>query len=257
MKVSGKNIVITGASSGIGKYLTEYLSSYPGVKIVAAARREELIPQTSTAVFVLSVDVSTKEGIDQLFAFSSEKLGKIDLFIANAGFAYAEKIDNPDWKHIDEIFRLNVFSPIYSLEKFIYQNENKPLQFVTTISAVAYFPLPAYSLYCSTKSALRQFFETYRYEQKNNLVLSNVYPVATRTDFFKNAAKKNLVSLPFLSQEAQTVAKRIIEGIEHDKRNIYPSFLFRIFLPFARVLPFLIRLYALNEKRKVRHILTE
>ena len=51
MDMKGKNIVVTGASSGIGKCLVEYLSSYEGVKIVAVARRIELIKEKEQVVF--------------------------------------------------------------------------------------------------------------------------------------------------------------------------------------------------------------
>lgn len=254
MKIEGKHIVVTGASSGIGKSLVELLSAYEGVKIVAAARRRELIPRKEGIIFPISADVSTQNGVDELFSLALERLGHIDIFIANAGFAYAEKLDKPDWKHISDIFNLNVFSPIYSLQKFAGLASSRQVQFVTLVSAVAYFPLPAYALYCSTKSALRQFFETYRYEKENNLTLSNVYPVATRTEFFGNAASGS-VSLPFLSQDADTVAKSIIKGVERNRRNIYPSLLFRVLLPFARAFPFLIRFYSLNERRKMSFLL--
>lgn len=254
MKIEGKHIVITGASSGIGKSLVELLSACEGVKIVAAARRSELIPTKEGIVFPVSADVSTQDGVDELFSFALERLGHIDIFIANAGFAYAEKLEKPDWKHISDIFNLNVFSPIYSLEKFARLASSRQTQFVTLISAVAYFPLPAYALYCSTKSALRQFFEAYCYEKENNLTISNVYPVATRTEFFKNAASGS-VSLPSLSQDADTVAKRIMKGIERNRRDIYPSLIFHVFLPIARAFPFLIRIYSLNERRKMSFLL--
>ncbi|MBP1617024.1 MAG: short-chain dehydrogenase/reductase [Bacteroidetes bacterium] len=254
MKIEGKHIVVTGASSGIGKSLVEFLSAYERVKIVAAARRSELIPKKEGIIFAISLDVSTQKGVDELFSFALQKLGHIDIFIANAGFTYTERLIKPDWGHISDIFSLNVFSPIYSLEKLMAAEGERQIQFVTLISGVAYFPLPAYALYCSTKGALRLFFEAYRFEKNDNLIVSNVYPVATRTEFFEKAALGS-VSLPFLSQDQETVARGIINGIERDKRNIYPSLLFRLFLPVARAFPFLIKAYSLNEKRKVSDIL--
>jgi short-subunit dehydrogenase len=254
MQIEGKYIVITGASSGIGKSLVEFLSLRSGVKIVAAARRNELIPKKDGIVFSVAIDVSTQGGVDQLFDFAIQKLGHIDIFIANAGFAYAEKLDKPDWQRISDIFSLNVFSPIYSLEKLFAQQQGRRIQFVTIISGVAYFPLPAYALYCSTKSALRLFFESFYFEKNDNLIISNVYPVATRTEFFDKSALGS-VSLPFLSQDKETVARRIISGMEREKANIYPSFLFRLILPLARAFPFIVKIYSFNEKRKVSHIL--
>lgn len=254
MDMKGKNIVVTGASSGIGKCLVEYLSSYEGVKIVAVARRIELIKEKEQVVFPFQADLSLQEGVDALFEFAESKLGKIDVFIANAGFAFVEKLGKADWKHISDIFNLNVFSTIYSLQKFSSQSNADSIRFVSVVSGVAYFPLPGYALYCSTKSALKMFFEAYDFEKEKKLSISCVYPVATRTDFFDKAAH-GTVSLPFLTQGAEEVASKIIKGIEKNKKNIYPSLLFRVFLPLARAFPFLIHLYSLNEKRKVHTFL--
>lgn len=251
MELNGKSIVLTGASSGIGKEILNILSSLKDTKIVAVARRTENITVKEGVIYSFAADVSTKDGVDKVFDFAQEVIGGIDVFIANAGLAYLEKLDTPDWQHIEYIYSLNVFSPAYSLEKLVAGSSNKHIAFACTISGAGLVSLPAYSLYCSTKAALHHFMQTYRYEQRNNLQLTTVYPVATRTDFFDKATGEKDTPLPFPVQDAKTVAQKIVSGIEKGKNSVYPSLLFRMFYPIGRAMPFLLKIYSLQEKRKV------
>lgn len=255
MEVNSKNIIITGASSGIGLALLNLLIEYEGVKIIAVARHIETIPSKDGVVFPFSADLSNEAGVDGLFDYSLSILGHIDLFIANAGFAYMEKLTQSSWDHIEKIYSLNVFSPIYSLEKFINQSLSGSKYFVCTSSAVSAVPLPYYSLYCSTKAGIHQFMETFRYEENENLRIMTVYPVATRTSFFTKASNEKEPPLPFLTQSPEIVAKSVVKGIIKNKKKVYPSFLFRVFNRLASVFPFFFKVYSWNEKRKVEKYL--
>ncbi|MBK5719431.1 SDR family NAD(P)-dependent oxidoreductase [Dysgonomonas sp. Marseille-P4677] len=252
MDLNGKNIIITGASSGIGKEVLHILSAYRNVKIIAVARHIEDIPLIEDVIYPLRCDVSSAKGVDKVFEYAQKTCGHIDIFIANAGFAYLEKLEIPDWNHIEYIYNLNVFSPIYSLEKLVSENGKRSITFVCTISGAGLVSLPAYSLYCSTKAALHHFIQTYRHEQSKNLQLTAVYPVATRTDFFNKATGEDDTPLPFPTQKTKIVAKKIVKGIEKGKRNIYPSFLFRLFFPIGRTFPLFSKIYSQMEKRKVK-----
>lgn len=251
MKINGKNIILTGASSGIGSELLKLLVKYDDVKIIAVARHIEDIHVTENKVYPFAMDVSTQQGIDSLFTFVRKTFGNIDIFIANAGFAYLEKLDRPDWEHIENIYALNVFSPVYSLEKLVEESNNNKA-FVCTVSGAGLASLPAYSLYCSTKAALNHFLDTYRYEKSKDLQITAVYPVATRTGFFDKATGTDNTPLPFPQQDAKTVAKKIVRGIEKGKKKVFPSTLFRIFYPIGRAFPFLMKIYSLNERNKVK-----
>lgn len=232
--------------------MLDILCGYDNTKIIAVARHTEHIPVIENKVYPLAIDVSSKEGIDRLFQSAIGILGHIDVFIANAGFAYLEKLTAPDWLHIEKIYHLNVFSPVYSLEKLIAISGDKPVCFACTVSGAGLVSLPAYSLYCSTKAALHHFIQTYRYEQKKTLQITAVYPVATKTDFFDKATGEKETPLPFPSQNAKIVAKKIIRGIEKGKKRVYPSVLFRLFYPIGRAFPFMLKIYSSMEKRKVK-----
>lgn len=251
MELRYKNIIITGASSGIGLELLLLFAKIPDVQIVAVARHIENIPEEVGVIYPYSSDVSKQQGVDAVFDYAHRTIGGVDLFIANAGFAYVETIEEPDWIHINDIFSLNVFSPIYALEKLLQENDRKTQCFVTTISCVGFISLPAYSLYCSTKAALRSFIEAYRYEMPSHIQITAVYPVATKTKFFDRASGQDRTPLPWPSQKADVVAAKILRGIIRGNRNVYPSFLFRIFYPLGRAFPFLLKIYSMIEGRKI------
>jgi uncharacterized protein len=106
MEIKNSNVVITGASSGIGQELLSLLLE-AGARFVAASRTIEETNIEHENLYKKNFNVSVKEDLDQLFELALDKLGDIDLFIANAGFAYYEKLGEPDWDHIRQIFETN------------------------------------------------------------------------------------------------------------------------------------------------------
>ena len=242
MKLNECNVIITGASSGIGYELVRLLLDR-GCRVVACARQVERIDYESDNLYPFRCDVSVKEEVDALFAFAEEKLGTVDLFIANAGFAYYEKIQEADWNHNRAIFDTNVLSPIYAAEKMKEVCGSRPYNFVVTASAMGLLSLPGYALYSGTKAALRGFADAYRYELGKNQHFQVVYPVATRTRFFDRAGGET-TPVPWPTQTPEEVAERIIAGIERDQKHIHPSKLFYATSLANRFLPFILPAYA-------------
>lgn len=247
MDLNGKRIVLTGASSGIGKEILKKLQEYD-VKVIAVGRNSARIPRSSDNVIPFSCNIAKKEEVDRLFDFALQKLGVIDIFIANAGYGVCEDIVDSDWEHIEDIFRTNVFSPIYSLERMRELNPERKYSVVITCSAVSEVPLPGYSLYCATKHAINGFGRVFQYETKENEIISLVYPIATKTNFFKRAAEQ--APVPWPVQSPHTVAKHVIKGIQKEKRFIYPSKYFMITRTLNRIFPFTNVIYAKMQKKK-------
>ncbi len=247
MRLENKNIILTGASSGIGLALLEKLLSHD-CRIIAVARTIEQIDIQSDRIIKYNCDISKRENVDKLFEFALEKLGSIDLFIANAGFAYYEQIAKPDWQHIENIYQTNVFSAIYSAEKMKEVNGQRPYRMVITASAMSFLAVPGYSLYASTKAALHGFASGYRSELKKGQKLQMIYPISTKTNFFDQAADETPVSWPVQSSEA--VARSIIKGIRRDKNAVFPSTIFYVLNLLNGYLPFIHRLIVAVENRK-------
>jgi short-subunit dehydrogenase len=215
------NVVITGAASGIGLELTRlYLSE--GHQVIGADMN--LISHDTYNFEFYQTDLSLQDNVDGLFQYIVGKYGKIDIFVANAGYAYYEKISAASWEHIKKIYDINVFSTIYSYEKMIEMSNAQPFKFVAISSVMAFWPLPGYSLYSSSKAALMCFFESMKYERSQYQSTHIVFPVSTKTNFFNVSGQTHE---PWLRQTPQHVADRIYKGVQKNKRKIYPSRLFR------------------------------
>lgn len=246
MKLRGKRVVITGASSGIGLEILKQLLAYD-CRVVACARQVEKLkdlqdsPLANGRLYLKRCDVSDKDELDELFRYSLGKLGHIDLFIANAGFAYYEVLGEPDWEHTEKIFETNVFGMIYCAERMKQLRGKKPYNFVVTASAMGLLSLPGYALYSGTKAAVRGFADAYRYELGDRQHFQVIYPVATRTEFFNRAGDSTPV--PWPTQTPQTVARRVIAGIERDKNHIFPSRTFYVTSLADRICPLILKSY--------------
>ncbi len=248
MVLKGKKAVLTGASSGIGLELLKLLLG-AGVSVVAASRNMESSAIEHHLLFKVNCDVSSPESLDNLFQKALEQLGGIDIFIANAGFAYYEKQSKPDWDHISSIFNTNILGLIYCAQKMKTLKGDNPYNFLCTASAMSHLSIPGYALYSSTKAAIRGYADASRFELKKEQHFQVAFPVATKTNFFQTAGENPPVPWPALS--AAQVARSILRGIERNRPEIYPSLLFRSMLIINNYIPLIFPLYKYNENKKL------
>lgn len=243
MKIDSKRIVITGSASGIGKETFLLLNKYKDTKILCVDFNEvedlEEAKKNPNIKFY-KADVSNPENLEKIVGEANDWMGGIDIFFANAGFAYYEEIQKPNWEKIEKIFKTNVFSPFYTLTYLNHSSKN-PFLFIVTASAMSHLPIPGYSLYSATKAAVHSFMSCFRYELKKGNKVMVVYPIATRSKFFDTAG--NAVPIPFPSQSSKSVAKSIIHGIKWNKSRVYPSWIFRITMFLDRFLIFPLNVY--------------
>lgn len=253
MNLHGKRIVLTGAASGIGAALLEMLAALE-VQLVAADRDEARLLETCAAfqnarahIVPVTCDVSGQAGNDALFERALLEFGGVDVFIANAGFAYFETIDTPDWTRLERIFAVNTVAPIYALERMAALNSGRAYRVVWVASAMAHVALPKYAAYSASKGALHRFAESYRWQMSDPHALMVVYPIATRTRFF--AAASDATPVPTPNQTPQEVARAILRGLERDAPEVYPSRLFQGMLWLALWFPGLRRFIQARELR--------
>jgi len=236
MRLEGARVAVTGAGSGIGRALVLELAAR-GAALLAVDVSErvtdwaELPAALRSRVATLRCDVSTAAGVDEVFAAARAALGGLDLFVANAGFAYHEPIGPPDWRRIEAIFMINVFSPAYAVQKMAAEAGGRPWRVLITASAQARLPLAGYALYAASKAAVDRLAEALRLELPDPDSIAVVYPIATRTGFF--AAARSPMAPPWPRQSAGQVARAVVRGLERDRRAIHPSRLFHALLRFA------------------------
>ena len=254
--IQQSNIVITGASSGIGKAILEMLAKPENDnRIVAASRSIGKLQGIGENVVLFPCDLSTQEGVDALFRKATEVFEKIDILICNAGAPYYERYDYEDWDRIERIFSLNTFSCMYSYSKYLNHLNGREGHLVYTISAMGEMALPGYALYAATKFAMKGFQQAIRIESPKNLSITCVYPVSTKTNFFEVGGAGHKVEQPFPVQTAEAVAKATIRGVERRRKQVYPC---PIYLPsrfLMNVLPPARSLYLRSQHRMLLRFL--
>jgi NAD(P)-dependent dehydrogenase (short-subunit alcohol dehydrogenase family) len=255
MKLDDKRIVLTGASSGIGRALLQELSARQ-VQVVAAGRDEtrllaaiDAASRSQAKIMPFQGDVGRQADMDRLFGCAVEQMGRIDLFIANAGFGYWERIGEPDWGGMETIFQTNVFSPIYAIQKMQALFPGADNRVVIAASVLGRVGLEGYGLYAATKAALDRFAEVYRLERRRRGQLVLVYPLAVRSGFYRAAGGG---PVPWLSQSPEAAARAVLRGIEKDRETIYTSWILRPMLLFDRLLPVARRWYQALDGRVAR-----
>lgn len=245
--IVGKRVVITGSNSGIGLETLKILRS-KGNDILAVDINTDVI-SVMEGIHVIKCDISVAESVDLVLSEAVRLLGGVDVFIANAGFAYYEEIGDGDWEKISRIYSTNVFSPIYSYERFVKHLDGREGIFAVTASAMGVMGMPGFTLYTSTKFAINGFQETVRYEKSKNVQLTALYPVATDTGFFRAASDMEFEK-PFPLQSPEAVAKRFVKGVEKGRKKVFPSRLFSFSMILFRILPPVKILYIRMEKGK-------
>lgn len=230
-----KRIIVTGATSGIGKLLIRKLEE-ESAHIVAVGRNISGLSATSR-IYPYACDVSFPQNIDNLLEYAVSKMGGIDVFFANAGFGYYEQLNKADWNHMDAIFRTNVYAPVYGLEKMMELFPDKEFSYVITASAVAQTPLVGFTLYTSTKFAVDGFSQAMQLELSSNIHLTTVYPVAMKTKFFSRSGEN--AELPVFRQKPETLVNAMLKGVARKKRYIRPMPLFNFTVWLMGVFPFL------------------
>jgi len=263
MKLEGCRIILTGAASGIGRALLHELSRIEAHVLATDMDLSRLhetarqLPADGAArIEPFACNVADPLQVDRLFDHAVRSLGGVDLFFANAGFAYYERMGEPDWEQLERIYRVNVLSPLYSARKMAVLNAGRRHRVVFTASAMAMMALPGYAVYGSTKAALHHFAEAYRFETGDPASLTLVYPIGTRTNFFHTAAVR-AAPRPWPTQSPECVARAILSGVRKDAAVIHPSAVFRTVAVASRFAPPLKWLVQGLENRRFRRWLAD
>lgn len=249
--LNNKRIVITGADSGIGWETLKLIAAEKTNKILAVDINNNNMGSLGGNVSTLCCDVSSKENVDLIFDKAIETLGGIDIFYANAGYPYYELIDYVDWERTERMFQTNVFSPIYSYEKYREYLNGRQGHFAITVSAIGKMAMPGFTTYSASKFAMHGFQQGLRLELPKNIKLTCLYPIATDTNFFA-AANKAEFERPFPVQKPEVVAAKLVKGLESGKKTVNPSGLFSLSMFLFAVLPFTKKAYLSLETAKLR-----
>lgn len=235
--IKNKNIVLTGCNSGIG-YETLKIFLKGGNHVLGVDKNTYNLEKIEDDnLIIMQQDIASKEGVDAVFARAEEEFDFIDIFYANAGYPQYERLDYVDWDRPIDMFNTNVFSQMYSYEKYIaYLNGRKGIM-AMTVSAIGSLAIPGFTMYSASKFAMHGFQEGLRAgELPKNVQLTTLNPIATMTDFFY-AGNPIKYQRPIPLMRASKCAKYMVKAIEKGKGDVCPSILLKIYIPLCSVFP--------------------
>ena len=180
------NIVITGASRGIGKAIAEKFAA-TGHQVIVCSRDEQKLSELKkqhASIITFSCDVSQKEEIQRFGDFVLQTFDKIDVLVNNAGIFLPGKITEEEDGILEKTINTNLYSAYYLTKKlapkFIEQKDGYIFNMCSVASVKAYENGGSYSI---SKFALLGFSKTLREELKpHNIKVTSILPGATLTD---------------------------------------------------------------------------
>ncbi|MEI6815447.1 MAG: SDR family oxidoreductase [Bacteroidota bacterium] len=232
-----KIVIITGASSGIGRACAIAFSD-AGAKVVLAARDlnklaeiELILKNKGREVLVVVTDVSKEEDCKQMIETTVSHFGKIDVLINNAGLSMRALFLDLDLKVLKHLMDVNFWGTVYCT-KFALPYLLSVKGMVVGVSSIAGKKgLPARTGYSASKFAMEGFLETLRIENlKTGLNVLVVSPGYTASNIRNTALSKDgseqgdspLDEVNLMSSEE--VAKHILKGVMNRKRDIILTF---------------------------------
>lgn len=232
--LNGKNVVLTGASSGIGKEITKILIERFNCFVLGIARNEEkmlkLLEELGNKKEKLSYklfDVSSKTNWEDFAKFLEKENISVDVLINCAGvLPNFDKFENYDLETIEKVLQVNFYSAVFAIKNLlpILRKSEKPM-IVNVASSAALCTIPGTSIYSASKAALKNFSEALEAENGKNMRVSLIYPGFTKTDIFrsqKNEETNGLVDK--ISMSASKMAKKIVKTIKNRRRRAVVGF---------------------------------
>jgi len=182
MKLNGNKILITGATSGIGKALTKRFCELDN-QVIAIGRNEEKLQQLTqfnNQIIPFKCDISLQSDFDRLVLFVSDKHRDLNILINNAGIQYNCNLLDESYtlQHIEEEINTNLTAPIkliLSLLPVLQMNSNSAI--VNISSGLGIVPKAKSAVYCGTKAGIHLFSKSLRYQLDNVKVFEIIQPL--------------------------------------------------------------------------------
>ena len=241
-----KVVIITGASSGIGKALAYEYASRDYIVVIAARQEQKLqkiqqeIQHLGLECFVVPTDVSKESDCKRLIEETITKYQRIDILINNAGISMRALFEEMDIAVLEQVMNVNFWGTVYCSKYALAHLQKAQGSLVGVISIAGYMGLPARSAYSASKYAVRGFLDTLRVENlKTGLHVLVAAPGFTASNIRNAALTANGTpqgDSPRKEEKmmsAEEVAKRIANAIKKRKPELILTFLegkFAVFL---------------------------
>ena len=250
-KLKGRVVMITGASSGIGRACAIAFAK-EGCDLVICARRQKELDEVAAEikamgrkVLAMSVDVSKEEEVKKLAEAAFKQFGKVDIAMSNAGIAMpglTPDLEKADW---ERFMNTNFYGCIHVVRYFVPPMiKRKEGHLIVNSSGWGLMGMPYNTLYVTTKHALIGYSECLRAEiAQYNVGVTTLAAGVVKTDIFVKAELKGFKeSARDLATRAPGMtpagfAKKVIRGVKWNRGLEVITILSKVTWYFKRAFP--------------------
>lgn len=241
-----ERVLITGASSGIGRALARRLAG-DGAKLILVARRrdrlEELKSELGEAVLpggLFDSDLSDPAACDNIISAIHERGERVDMLVNNAGVGEYGEFIHQDLTELDAMMRLNMMS-LTRLTKLVLPGmiARRHGRIVNIASTAAYQPTPYMGVYGATKSFVQSFSLSLWYElRKKGIKVTCICPGPVKTEFFdRGGMEQQKQQFLKTAMSAEAVAEGACNAIIRGRCNYVPGTINKIGAVLQRFAP--------------------
>lgn len=248
MKLQGKNVLITGASSGIGEAFA-YRAARDGANVILAARRKDKLNKVKEKVeelggkgTVVETDVTKPDDIKKLFQKATKNGEILDVVFDNAGLGFIAPIQDLKVEQIKTMVDVNITGMItvakFASEVFTKQEYG---HLIMTASLASFVTLPEWSVYVATKWGINGFAGSIRHDLRPyNVKVTTVHPGAVRTEFFdKNKANLDIKDIGS-SISPDQVAEEVYKAVFTNKKQVLVPGSTKVYAFLSRYAPWIV-----------------
>jgi len=237
-KFKGKIVLITGASSGIGKQAAIDFADNGAKTIVLVSRSKtkleelkEMLYQNSTSEsLVYSCDVSSKAEVITMGKELLGRLGHVDILVNNAGIGLYDKVQDQSIEEMESITFTNYLGMVYCTKVFLESMVYKGTGHIVNVASVAAsFGVAGLAAYCASKYAILGFSEALWHELHGTGVgITVVSPIGVKTNFFNHESfAQRIPNYTSFMLEPETVSKAIVAAANSSRLEIMIPFYIR------------------------------
>ncbi|CAF1006772.1 unnamed protein product [Adineta ricciae] len=177
-KLDGKIALITGGSTGIGFSTAERFLAEGAEHVFITGRRQQALDEAvkklnSKHVTAVQGDTSNLDDLDRLYSIIKKEKGHLDIIFANAGGGAFAPLGSITEKYFDDTFNSNVKGVLFTVQKALPILKDGA-SIILNGSIVSVKGIPAFSVYCATKAALRSFARCWIVDLKERKIRVNV-----------------------------------------------------------------------------------
>lgn len=249
--VEDQVVVITGASSGIGRE-TALLFAERGARVVIAARSEDALHELAEEIrgrggraHVVVTDVSRRQDVEQLGDEAVARFGRIDTWVNNAAVGEWATFEDHDPDEVEAIVQTNLLGSMWGTRTAL--SRMRPVDSGTIInvgSVESHRSLPLQSAYAATKHGVRAYTRVLRMElmrEKSGIDVVLILPASINTPLFEHASSKREVEprpAPPV-YEPIVVAETIVYASRHPRAEMVVGGGGKVMATMERLMPFL------------------